>query len=265
MTGTANSRRRLAARLVLATALVAGPLAAPAYAVNCGRNPTHPQCDNGGTPDRIAGCASFTAGNAVRGDGDPFCDGDLTVDPDGNAATMQVAMNCQFNHFNLYVGGGDALGRHIVVELDSPIDTLITSCVGPALPITFQSTETVGAGIDCGASGNDWGFWQHLRASADATNVCDLRVGDDPLGIPMRFQTHLIHHKTCKGGANKCGENFEAIDIDYGSVTITCTAEDDASQCTEWIVAGDSAVLTHDEGTGDGPITLPFEATFSPQ
>ena len=92
-----------------------------AVAHPCEREPGHKHCkgDPGGGTDRIPGCVTFDPANPIRGDiVGIYCDGDPTKDYTGSSDSMQVAMNCQFNQFNLYPGGGiGGGGRHIHLEM----------------------------------------------------------------------------------------------------------------------------------------------------
>jgi hypothetical protein len=163
--------RGTALALLAGTAVITAALVNPAFAVNCKRNPTHPDCQpTGDDPDRIAGCVTLAepaGGFGVFPDGvEPYCDGESTKDGANGNTLMQVAMNCQFNHFNLYVGGGLATGgRHVDLVLGTEIPTTIESCKmgGVQADVTYKDVEWVTTMFDCDESNPDWAFNQLLR------------------------------------------------------------------------------------------------------
>ena len=184
-----------------------------------------------------------------------YFDGDSTTDYLNDPAPMQVAMNCQHNHFTLNPGGGDpgSGGRRIRIDFENdtgPISTGITSCIGHP-NISVDNTDMTGP--DCNGSDPDWAFQQLLRAFADSiANVC-LLLGGQSVNATMRLQTNLYHLTNCEGGAKKCGVKLEAIDINYDNATITCTDDPGTSPCTQWSVVSNSAgVLAH--GSGGEPV-----------
>ena len=68
------------------------------------------------------------AGGPITADGEGmYCDGDATTNNQNAAHSMQVAMNCNSNWFNLDPGGGQ---RRISLNLSATIETGITSCEG---------------------------------------------------------------------------------------------------------------------------------------
>lgn len=254
-------------------AAASGLVVTPAYAkVDCNKKPNHPQCSGGGddSTDRIGGCVQFTGGNGTVGSDDlgiagEYCDDDATTDYQNKPDSMQVAMNCKFNHFNLYPGGGS---RRIRLDLGvDKFDTAITSCADVD-PVEFENTDM--AGQDCTNTNPDWAFNQLMRASSSGVNVCELGQGES-VDANMRFQTVLHHLRTCKGGKKKCGVSREAIEVVYNDagscppVTITCTETDSpGGQCSTWtVVASGNGCLSHESGGPVQSVDLPFEATFT--
>lgn len=233
-----------------------------------------------GGPDRIPGCVTFAAGNAVTDD-DPladavYCDGDPTKNSNGDDDSMQVAMNCEFNHFNVNPGGGiDAGGRYLSVSIDAPgFKTGITSCPDKNSPIDVYFVDVeMNNGAGC-----PFNFNQQLRSSPTATNVCDLTAGQD-IDVDIRFQNNIHHQSICRGGKGKCGNKIEAFEIFYGTddvlcpqANIKCDAVDDGS-CNQWtITAVDSdgpagprgGCVVNGNGTAQESYSLPFTATFTP-
>jgi hypothetical protein len=181
---------------------------------------------------------------------------------------MQVAMNCSSNWFNLDPGGGD---RRVRLDLSgAPVMTEITSCQGVTTPIYLLDTADAAMDlINCTNTDPDWAFLQHMRASASGGgNVCELANGQS-VQTTMRFQSHMYHLKTCKGGKKKCGTSMEEVEVNYDGdscsddVTVTCAAES-GGQCTTWTVAssGPSGCLSHGSGGAPTSETLPFSITF---
>ena len=232
----------------------------------------HPHCTGGGVDDRITGCVTFAGGNAIVGDlVGVYCDQAATSGAFGGTTRMQVAMDCQFDQFNLFPGGG---GPHVSLTVDPAIQTSISSCkLGTVTQdIDFLTTDTFigkGVGPDCDGVEPErgwWGFDQLLRTKPGAINVCNLKEGEDSIEVSMRFQNNLHHRNDCKGSAKKCGTNIEPIELNYpdngnDAVTITCVGMD-GTQCDQWtIVALGDAELTH--GQGDVSVDGSFQATFT--
>jgi hypothetical protein len=260
------------ATLVVSTMLLLA--AAPsAQSHPCVRDPSpsHKHCSGSGgdQPKTIPGCATFSSG-PITGDGQgTYCDDDPTTNPQNEPDVMQVGMHCEFNHFNLYPGGGQ---RRIRLDIFSTsVPTGITSCLdssGDPVPITFIDTDMDDPVQDCANTDPDWAFFQHMRTQALGDgNVCEMADGDS-LTATMRFQSHLNHLRSCKGGVKKCGTWQEPLEVNYdgdscsGLVTITCTAVSGGA-CGSWTVSSSGpGCLTHASGGAGTSEALPFAITF---
>ncbi len=282
-----GQRPLLGGSLAILTIVLLGIVPAKGLAHCAGKHgPSHDHCQPDPPPvDRIGGCVVFDAGHAIGGDaGGDYEDGLPVLDARGKPDFMQVAMNCSFNQFNVYPGGGD---RRIRVDLaqalpSAALETGISKCDPATDPVNFESTDDfdiVGGGNNppCSESGHDgWGFDQLMRSADSPVNVCDLRFtgGTSTTFATLRFQTNLHRRTTCKGGNNKCGDRVEGIEVNYSddttcaAVEISCTGGD-ASACTEWeiepaAVPVPTGCLTHDNGGSPLELVLPFKATFTP-
>lgn len=248
-------------------------LAAGGAGAHC--KPNHPQhCDDPPPPppgDRIGGCVVFNAG-PIEGDGGTYEDGLGTTDHLGQPTSMQVAMNCSFNQFNVRPGGGD---RRVRLDLTGrvPGPGLLTSIDRCDDPIYFLDTSTMDSVLCPGDPDNHegWGFDQLMRSANSAINVCDLTASPGPSSTTarLRFQNNLHRQSSCKGGSKKCGDRVEAIEVNYGDdplcaeVDIRCTA-DSGDTCSMWeIEATGKGCLTHENGSGQQDLALPFKATFT--
>lgn len=226
-----------------------------------------------GGPDRIPGCVTFAAGNAVTDD-DPvvdaeYCDGFATKNNNGDDDSMQIAMNCEFNHFNVYPGGGvDAGGRYLFVTIaPESFMTGITSCPNRNAAIAVDFVDTaMNNPADC-----DFNFDQLLRSDPTTTNVCNIKKDDAPLPVKIRFQNNIHHQTDCRGGNNKCGNKLEAFEIFYDGrdtacpkATIICGDEDENGACNQWIVSAGNGCVVNGSGMANDNYDLSFTAIFTP-
>ena len=273
---------RLAGALAFAAFTLSGPVA---QGHDCGRHgdPNHKHCGGGGPRNLgevIPGTATVNAGVlannkiAIFDDGDTYHDGDPTINVLNQLASMQVAMNCKANHFNLNPGGGPAPGRRIHVDFVAgagAITTAIDSCDIPNTPDdTVTVTDTLMTTPTCSTDDPDWGFDQVLRAKpiAGEKNVCELIAGESSIAS-ARFQTNLRHQDGCKGGKGKCGVHGEGIDLNWDGVnswlTIACVIAD-GNGCTDWKITSDGALPILEQESqsggvaGDFPIDIDFDA-----
>ena len=205
------SLARLAGTLVFVAFTLSGPVA---QGHDCGRHgdPNHKHCGGGGPSnlgDVIPGTATINAvlnagGNvAIFADGQgTYHDGDPTRNVLNQPASMQVAMNCKANHFNLNPGGGPAPSRRIHVDFVAgagAITTAIDSCDTPdPLDDTVIVTDTLMTTPTCeNTIAPYWGFDQVLRVTPiDGKNVCQL-VALESSTATARFQTNLRHQDGC--------------------------------------------------------------------
>lgn len=261
---------RAASALILVGAFVLSVPGAQGHPCSRDPSPGHKHCrsDPGpGPADRIEGCATFAPGPITTDGEGTYCDGNATTNYQNDPHSMQVGMNCKSNWFNLDPGGG---ARRIELDLSSaPVTTGISSCEGVVTPIVISGTaDAVTDGINCTNTDPDWAFLQHMRAQpSDGQNVCAL-ADTESLQATMRFQTHLFHLRTCKGGVNKCGEWLEEMEVNYdgdgcsADVTVTCIGET-GGQCSTWTVASSGpGCLSHRSGAAPTSEALPFSITF---
>jgi len=271
---------RLAGALAFAAFTLSGPVA---QGHSCDRHadPNHKHCGGGGPSnlgDVIPGTATIyaAANGAISSDGQgTYHDGDPTRNLFNQQASMQVAMNCKANHFNLNPGGGPAPGRRIHVDFVAgagAITTAIDSCDIPNTPDdTVIVSDTLMTTPTCTTDDPDWGFDQVLRATpVDGKNVCQLVAGDSSTAT-ARFQTNLRHQDGCKGGKGKCGIHGEGIDLNYrndglsGWLTIACETADNTGQCNGWNITSNGMATLEQESqsggvAGDFPIDIDFDA-----
>lgn len=278
---------RLAGALAFAAFTLSGPVA---QGHSCDRHAdtNHKHCGGGGPSnlgDVIPGTAKINAvvilydKIAISSDGKgTYQDGDPTRNVLNQPASMQVAMNCKANHFNLNPGGGPApFGRRIHVDFvagagveDGTITTAIDSCDIPnTSDDTVIVTDTLMTTPTCSTNAPYWGFDQVLRATpiAGEKNVCELVAGESSTAS-ARFQTNLRHLDGCKGGKGKCGIHGEGIDLNWDGVSsslkIACVIAD-GNGCTIWKITSTGFPILEQESQSGGvvgnfPIDIDFDA-----